>query len=169
MSKQNAKDAAVIGTQRYQQENVYRYTAVDGRCYDTERLPRPEDLKPHLTQQDYAVGRHQEKMNAAALAHIEELLTRFDGYMKEGRPLVSPKIKSKISPQRRLEIVEKYQLTLDKKANLYTGDADAVFQTLMAEHPSCAAFRNLKELLYAVLYGYAPTAIIKGSERDELA
>ena len=166
MSKQNAKDAAVISTQRYQQENVYRYTAVDGRCYDTERLPRPEDLKPHLTQQDFAVGRHQEKMNAAALAHIEELLTRFDGYMIEGRPLVSPKIKSKISPQRRLEIVEKYHLTLDKKANLYSGDAEAVFQMLMAEHPSCAVFRNLKELLYAVLYGYAPTAIVDDKEEN---
>ena len=151
-------------TSHYMAKRTYEYTGVDGRTYVVEREPRPCSLKPFITRDKYISSRHQEKISAAAIAHIEDLLSLFDRLQEAGEVLSCGEIKGTITAQRRAEIVEKYSLRYNPISRLYEGDPESIIRILQAEHPSCRQFKNLKELHYAARFGYSPVRTVSLSE-----
>ena len=164
MSKEQTTNKAIDNSQHYMSKYTFGYTGVDGRRYIAEKEIKPEDTEPHLTKKKIAIGLHQEKMNAAAISHIEDMLSLFDRMQDEGKELSCGKIKGNISVKRRSEIIEKYSLQLNSDSGLYEGNPEMVFEMLRSEHPSCLQFKNLKELHYAVRFGYTPVRKINKAD-----
>lgn len=151
-------------TSHYMAKRTYEYTGVDGRTYVVEREPRPCSLKPFISSDKYISSRRQEKISAAAIAHIEDLLSLFDRLQENGEVLSCGEIKGTISAERRTEIVEKYSLRYNSTSRLYEGDPESIIRILQAEHPSCRQFKNLKELHYAARFGYSPVRTVPLNE-----
>lgn len=151
-------------TSHYMTKRTYEYTGVDGRTYVVEREPRPCSLKPFISSDKYISSRHQEKISATAIAHIEELLSILDRLQENGKVLSCGEIKGTITVQRRTEIVEKYSLRYNSTSRLYEGDSESIIRILQTEHPSCRQFKNLKELHYAARFGYSPVRTVPLNE-----